>query len=85
MRFATQCSRCDGKGRYDRGTCFGCNGRGYKNLTSKPSRVNEYHLKITFENGSSNFVTMFAHSRNVAIDLVNREVRANGWKGEVAQ
>jgi hypothetical protein len=30
------CGRCLGSGRYDRGACFGCAGRGYKLTSRKP-------------------------------------------------
>lgn len=31
------CGRCGGSGRYDRGTCFGCQGAGYKMTSRKPA------------------------------------------------
>lgn len=36
MAYNVLCSRCNGTGRYDRGTCFGCKGAGSKLQAVKP-------------------------------------------------
>jgi DnaJ-class molecular chaperone len=36
--YKATCGRCGGTGRYDRGTCFGCQGAGYKLTARKPSQ-----------------------------------------------
>lgn len=35
--YKATCGRCGGTGRYDRGTCFGCNGAGFKMTSRKPA------------------------------------------------
>lgn len=36
-QYKTTCPRCDGKGRFDRGTCFSCNGAGVVLTSRKPA------------------------------------------------
>lgn len=36
-QYKTSCGRCGGSGRYDRGTCFGCQGLGYRLTGRKPA------------------------------------------------
>lgn len=35
--YTTKCSRCLGSGRFDRGTCFRCNGAGVTTTARKPA------------------------------------------------
>lgn len=82
-RYTCQCPRCDGVGRYDRGTCFECKGFGYVNRATTRG-LTPFVLSVTYANGSTNAPRVFASSRQKAIQIVERTLRIRGWEGVVA-
>jgi DnaJ-class molecular chaperone len=81
--YTCQCGRCDGSGRFDRGTCFECKGVGYVNRSTKPRGLSLCILIVTYSNGSTNEVKVYASSRDKAISIVERMIRIKGWIGTV--
>jgi DnaJ-class molecular chaperone len=81
-KFSCQCGRCGGSGKYDRGSCFDCNGLGFKNVARKPTLL-AHVLTVTYSNGSVNTVTIYASLRAVAVEIVSRQLKIKGWIGEV--
>lgn len=77
-----QCSRCDGSGRYDRGTCFECKGAGYVNRKNT-GNLTPFTITVRFSNGSINTPRVFAISRAKAVSIVERSCALNGWTAEV--
>lgn len=82
-KFTCQCTRCNATGRYDRGTCFDCNGTGYVNRTNTRG-FTPFVLTVTYENGKTNQPRIFASRKEIAVMIVERMLRINGWKGTVA-
>ncbi|WP_124646226.1 hypothetical protein [Burkholderia sp. Bp8990] len=81
--FSCQCTRCDGSGKHDRGTCFDCKGLGVvQRLTTRG--MHDFALTVTYSNGSTNKPRLFATSRAKAISIIERQLRINGWTGVVA-
>lgn len=78
-----QCNRCNGAGRYDRGTCFDCKGTGFKSSTNTRG-LTPFVLDVTYRNGSKNTPRVFASSRAKAVEIVERTLRIKGWEGVVA-
>lgn len=83
-KFTVQCSRCDGKGRYDRGTCFTCKGVGYENKATQPRGMTPFVLTVTYNNGSKSAPKVWATRKEVAIEIVSRQLKINGWIGTVS-
>jgi DnaJ-class molecular chaperone len=81
-KYCCQCGRCGGIGRYDRGTCFECKGNGFTNKSKQPSG-NKFDLAVTYENGSTNRVTIYASTKEIAVSLVERQLKIKGWNGTV--
>jgi hypothetical protein len=81
--YSCQCSRCDGTGKYDRGTCFDCKGVGYKNQKTQPRGLSPFTLNVTYSNGKVNTPKVWATSRDKAISIVERTCRINGWEATV--
>jgi len=77
-----QCKRCDGIGRYDRGTCFDCKGTGFVNSSSYRG-LTPFVLAVTYSNGSTNSPRVFATSREKAAIIVERMLSIKGWEGTV--
>ena len=77
--FNRECPRCQGNGRYDRGTCFQCKGRRFIQQKSKPS-LTAHVIEIKFDNGSKNIVTMYCRNRDHAIAAVEAQCADKGWK-----
>ena len=82
-KFSSQCGRCGGSGKYDRGTCFECKGNGFINSARKPN-LPAHNLVVTYSNGSTNNVTVHASQRRIAVEIVECQLRINGWQGAVA-
>lgn len=82
--YTCQCSRCDGRGTYDRGTCFACKGVGYENKTRQPRGLHPFSLVVTYSNGSNNKPTVWASSKSIAVQIVERMLAIKGWTGTVA-
>lgn len=81
-KYTCQCKRCDGTGRYDRGTCFDCKGSGFVNSSSYRG-LTPFVLTVTYDNGSTNNPRVFATSREKAIMIIERQLRVKGWTGTV--
>lgn len=81
-KYTCQCTRCDGSGRYDRGTCFDCKGLGSVNKCSYRG-LTPFVLKVTYTNGSTNTPRIFATNRDKAIMIIERAIRIKGWSGIV--
>lgn len=79
-QFSCQCSRCNGTGKYDRGTCFGCKGLGYKNQATKPRGLTEFNLTVTYANGSKNNIRIFASRHENAVSIITRICQIKGWE-----
>lgn len=82
--FTCQCSRCDGQGKFDRGTCFNCKGTGYENKTRQPRGLFRFVLVVTYSNGAVNKPTVWASSKAAAVQIVERMLAIKGWAGTVA-
>ena len=82
MTCTCQCPRCDSTGRYDRGTCFTCKGTGYVNRTNARG-LTAFPLKVTYSNGSTNHVKIYATQRKNAVSIVERMLKLNKWDGVV--
>ena len=82
--FTCQCNRCNGAGKYDRGTCFDCKGLGYKNRSTQPRGLTPFVLTVTFSNGSTNNPKVWATRQQIAVSIVERTVRIKGWSATVA-
>lgn len=81
--YTCQCPRCDGTGRYDRGTCFECKGTGFVNRASARG-LSEFKLAVTYTSGKKCAPRVFATTRAKAVGIVERQLRVNGWSGVVA-
>jgi hypothetical protein len=81
-KFTCQCSRCDGTGRYDRGTCFDCKGLGYVNRVNTRG-LTPFILKVVYSNGSINTPRVFASTREKAVMIVVRMMTIKGYTGQV--
>lgn len=81
-KFTCQCNRCDGNGKYDRGTCFDCKGLGYVNRTSYRG-LTPFVLNVTYANGSTNQPRVFATNKATAKMIVERMLKINNWQGTV--
>ena len=49
MQYFKTCSRCNGSGKYDRGTCFECNGR--RAITCAKPAAPEFQVTAIYEDG----------------------------------
>ncbi len=78
--YSRVCPRCDGSGRYDRGTCFQCKGIRYVNQTTKPRGLTAFNLTVTFINGSQNRPVMWARDRQKAIEIITAYCAVKGWE-----
>ena len=83
-KFNIACPRCDGTGRYDRGTCFQCKGSRSIKVTHKPS-YEPRNLVVTFDNGKQDFVKMYFFSLEYAIKAVEHQLLVRGWVGTIAE
>lgn len=81
--FTVVCSRCDGEGRFDRGTCFDCKGTGFRNQKTQPRHVSPFRLTVTFSNGKENNPCVWANKKETAVKIIERQMRVNGWEGAV--
>jgi hypothetical protein len=82
-KFTCQCHRCDGSGKYDRGTCFDCKGTGFKNRTTQPRGLTPFVLSVTYSDQSKDTPLVFAATREKAIGIVARACRVAGWNAEI--
>ncbi|AMW36164.1 hypothetical protein [Xanthomonas phage XAJ2] len=83
-KFTCQCSRCDGNGKFDRGTCFTCKGVGYENKARRPSSLTAFTLLVAYSNGTTNKPTIWATSKKVAVKIVERMISIKGWEASVS-
>ena len=84
MKYTCQCTRCDGKGKYDRGVCFGCKGTGARNQAGQPRGLTPFVMLVTYSNGSTNQPKVWASSKARAVEIVERMLRIKGWDGVVS-
>jgi len=49
MKYITECSRCYGSGKFDRGTCFRCQGLGKTTTARKPS--DKFEVSAMYQDG----------------------------------
>jgi hypothetical protein len=82
-KYSCQCTRCDGTGRHDRGTCFDCKGYGFVSRCST-RHLTPFIVNVIFSNGTENKARIFATSRGTAVAIVERRVRMNGWTATVS-
>ena len=86
--YLVQCSRCDGRGRYDRGTCFGCKGSGVKKVATKPRKTafNLYKLEAQLINAETfnDLPDLYATTSAIAISIVERAIRVSKAPGYLA-
>lgn len=83
-RYNVQCPRCQGTGRFDRGTCFQCKGRRSITTTRKPT-IEPKNLEVTFDTGKQNFVKMYFFTLEYAIKAVEHQMLVRGWKGTIRE
>lgn len=83
-KYNVECPRCQGTGRYDRGTCFECKGNRFVKRSHKPS-TEPRNIVVTFDNGKQDFVKMYFFTREYAIKAVEHQLLVRGWKGTVAE
>ncbi len=81
--YTCQCTRCDGSGRFDLGTCFDCKGTGYVNRATTRG-LHQFVLTVTYSNGKTNTPRVFASTRAKAVQIIERTLRIKGWDGVVA-
>jgi DnaJ-class molecular chaperone len=67
-KFLCECGRCGGRGRYDRGTCFDCNGRKFVAKSRKPNRV-PHIVRVNTPEGKVKW-EVYASSKEMAVELV---------------
>ena len=77
--FNRECPRCQGTGRFDRGTCFECKGRRIIKQKSRPT-LPAHVIEVKFDNGSKNVVTIYATRRDHAEAAIELKCAAKGWK-----
>lgn len=83
-KFLCECGRCGGRGRYDRGTCFDCNGRKFVARARKPNGVVPYIVRVNTEAGRVKW-EVFASTRDMAIELVRMVYVVKGLEVRAAQ
>lgn len=80
MPYNVICSRCNGAGRYDRGTCFSCKGAGSKQQAVKP-RTSARGLSAWLveaertEGGIGKAAVIYSVTPAQAVDIVERALR----------
>ena len=83
--FNVQCTRCDGTGRYDRGTCFKCKGKRFVKSSRKPHLLPERNYVVTFDTGKKNVVKMYFFTAEYALKAIEPQMLVRGWRGTIGQ
>lgn len=81
--FNVQCPRCNGTGKYDRGTCFECKGSRSVRRNRKPAGIIPYHFVVTYSNGTTNNVAMYFDNQLLAQLAIDDQIAAKGWEATV--
>lgn len=83
QRFNVQCPRCQGVGRFDRGTCFECKGARSVLRTRQP-KGDPVRVVVTFSDGSINTLTFWGFTFPAhAVRAAEQAVAAKGWTAQV--
>lgn len=83
--YTRTCPRCNGTGKYDRGTCFACLGAKHVKTATKPTA--KWEVSAVYKDGTRRVVCTAGGSEQKAITqgAAKIEMGAEFWQAETIQ